>query len=354
MTPDEMAPGPLTSVSLDPELSTAGSSTPGLVAPGTVVAGIDVGGTKILGRAFSVEEPTVVLAEALLPTPAGTDAVLDTMTAVGETLAKDPTVLDRGGLAAVGVGVPGLVTHQGVLRFAPNLPGITELAVGAALTDRLGLAVSVDNDGNCAMWCEAVLGSARGAANAMLVTLGTGIGGGIVLDGKLYRGTNGFAGEPGHMVVDPVGPLCPCGRRGCWERFGSGTGLGRLGREAAEAGRAASVIEAAGGDSAAITGQHITAAALDGDAEALVIFRDFAWWVALGIANLVNILDLEIVVVGGGVVAAGDVLIDPIRESFEGLVLAPAHRPPITIVAATFGPEAGSIGAGLLAREQVS
>jgi len=319
-----------------------------------VVAGIDVGGTKVLGRAFSLDAPTVVLAQALLPTPTGTEAVLDTMAAVSDALAKDPAVLDHGGLTAVGVGVPGLVTSQGALRFAPNLPGVTELAVGTVLTERLGVAVSVDNDGNCAAWCEAVLGSARGAANAMLVTLGTGIGGGIVLDGKLYRGANGFAAEPGHMVVDPVGPLCPCGRRGCWERFGSGTGLGRLGREAAQAGRAASVLEAAGGDLAAITGQHVTSAARAGAADAVAIFRDFAWWVALGIANLVNILDLEIVVVGGGVAHAGDVLIEPIRESFAGLVLAPAHRPPITIVAATFGPEAGSIGAGLLAREQVS
>lgn len=349
MTPDATSTEPLAAEPLTPEPLTAEPLT-----AGPVVAGIDVGGTKVLGRAFSVDAPTVVLAEALLPTPSGTDAVLATMTTVGETLAKDPAVLDQGGLTAVGVGVPGLVTSEGVLRFAPNLPGITELAVRTVLADRLGVAVSVDNDGNCAAWCEAVLGSARGATNAMLVTLGTGIGGGIVLGGKLYRGSNGFAGEPGHMVVDPVGPLCPCGRRGCWERFGSGTGLGRLGREAAEAGRAPSVLEAAGGDAAAITGQHITAAALAGAADALVIFRDFAWWVALGIANLVNILDLEIVVVGGGLAGAGDVLLDPVRASFAGLVLAPAHRPPIDIVAATFGPEAGSIGAGLLAREQVS
>ena len=126
--------------------------------------------------------------------------------------------------------------------------------------------MTADNDANCAAWGEWVAGAARGVDDVMLVTLGTGIGGGIILGGRLYRGANGFAGEIGHMVVDPHGPPCPCGQRGCWERFASGSGLGWLAREAAHAGQAARVVELAGGDPESVRGEHVTQAAAEGDA----------------------------------------------------------------------------------------
>jgi len=128
------------------------------------------------------------------------------------------------------------------------------------------------------------------------------------------------------MVVDPNGPPCPCGRRGCWERYASGSGLGRIAREAAHAGRAPGVVAAAGGDPEAVRGPHVTAAAADGDAGALAIMRDFAWWVALGVANLVNVLDPSIVVIGGGLAEAGDLLLEPVRAAYTDLVLAAEHR----------------------------
>lgn len=319
------------------------------LTPSRVVLGLDVGGTKVLGRAFSLDAPDEVLAEHTEPTPGGTDAVLDAIAGVAKTLMAAPDVVAAGGVRAAGVGMPGLVSHEGVLRYGANLPGVIDLDLRAQLEERIGVPVVVDNDANCAAWCEAVLGAAQGCDSVFLVTLGTGIGGGIILDGRLFRGAHGFAGEPGHMVVDPDGPECPCGRRGCWERYGSGSGLGRFGREAAAAGELGAVLASVGGDVEAIRGDHVTDAALAGDAEARAVLERLAWWVALGLANLVNVLDVERIVIGGGVARAGSLLIDPVNEAFHGLVLAPDHRPRVPIVAAAFGPESGSIGAGLLA-----
>jgi glucokinase len=151
------------------------------------------------------------------------------------------------------------------------------------------------------------------------------------------------------MVVDPRGPACPCGRRGCWERFASGSGLGRLGRDAAEAGRCPAVIDLADGDAEAVRGEHVAAAARVGDDGALAVVQEFAWWVALGVANLVNVLDPEVVVIGGGLAEMGDLLLGPVRHHYAQLVLAPTFRPHVPIVAATLGERAGAIGAALLA-----
>ena len=197
------------------------------------------------------------------------------------------------------------------------------------------------------------VGAGTGRAELLMVTLGTGIGAGIVSGGRLLTGANGFAGEVGHMVIDPDGPLCPCGQRGCWERYASGTGLGRLGRDAAEAGRLAGVVDAVGGDPEAVRGDQVTVAALAGDPEALAVFDVFAGWVALGLANLTNILDPEVIVVGGGLVAAGDVLLDRVRHAFPQAIYAGDRRPLPEVVTAQLGPSAGAIGAGLLAAERV-
>jgi glucokinase len=185
----------------------------------------------------------------------------------------------------------------------------------------------------------------------VLVTLGTGIGGGIVCEGRLLRGANGFAGEIGHTVVDPHGPPCPCGKRGCWERFASGTGLGRLARDAAHAGQAPNVVALAGGDPDAVRGEHVTKAAAAGDPDAVGVMARYAWWLALGLANMANTFDPEVIVLAGGLVEAGDVLLEPTRSAFEGLVEAADQRPPVRIVLAELGERAGAIGAAKLAGE---
>jgi glucokinase len=325
--------------------------TPSHSSRAALAVGVDVGGTKVLGRVLDPADDRAALVERRVDTPRGGEAMVDAIADVVAALADDPVVRAAGDVQSIGVGVPGLMDEDGVLRFAPNLPGVVEYPVQERLSQRLGQAVAVDNDANCATWCEFRLGAARGATDAVLVTLGTGIGAGIVTDGRPNRGAHGFAGEPGHKVIDPNGPPCPCGRRGCWERFASGSGLGRLGRDAAAAGRAPRVMELAGGDAEAVRGEHVTSAALDGDAEAIAIMREFARWFAVGVANLVDILDPDVVVVGGGLADVDDLFLAPARVAFAELVLAHDHRPAVPIVPARFGPEAGSIGAALLARD---
>jgi glucokinase len=312
-----------------------------VATPGLTV-GIDVGGTKCLG--VGVDGRGAVVAEHRVPTPTTGEGLLDALVEVAQNLRG------RLGPVEVGVGVPGLVDIHGTLRFAPNLPGVTEVPVGRALTDRLGGTVHVDNDATCAGWDESQLGAAAGAGDVLLATLGTGIGGGLVAGGRLVRGANGFAGEIGHIVVDPNGPLCPCGRRGCWERYASGSGLGWMGREAAQAGRADRVAVLAGGDPEAVRGEHVTRAAAEGDQAALAVMDRFAWWLALGLASLANVLDPARIVIGGGMVESGDVLLAPTRRAFAALVEGVEHRPDIPIVAAGLGERAGAIGAALLAR----
>jgi glucokinase len=248
----------------------------------------------------------------------------------------------------VGVGIAGLVDRKGVLRVSPNLPGRHNVDVGVELDRRLGLPVRVDNDATCAAWAEYLAGAARGADDAVLVTLGTGIGAGLIADGELVRGAHGFGGEAGHMVVDPAGPRCPCGRRGCWERFASGSGLGWLGRQAAEWGRFRRAVDLAGGDPDNLRGEHVTQAAQEGDEEALEVLREFAMWVALGIGNLVTLLDCSLIVVGGGLVEAGELLLDPVRAAYATQVMAPEERDDVRIVVAELGERAGAIGAALL------
>jgi glucokinase len=184
----------------------------------------------------------------------------------------------------------------------------------------------------------------------LLVTLGTGIGGGLISGGRLILGANGFAGEVGHMTIDHDGRPCPCGQRGCWERYASGSSLGRLGEEAATSGAAPRLRELAGGDPAAVRGEHVGAAAAGGDAGALAVLAQFGEWVALGLVNLAALLDPQRVVVGGGLVELGDLLFDPVRASFARLLAGGRHRPPVEIVPAGLGEAAGAIGAALLAR----
>lgn len=308
------------------------------------VLGIDLGGTKCLGVAL---ESGKVVAEHRLPTPKGTDACLAALSAVVDGLRPS------GDPRAVGVGAPGLVDRSGVLRFAPNLAVDRGLNLREALTERLGLPVAVENDATCAASGERAFGAARGYDHVLMVTLGTGIGGGIVVGGELERGANGFAGEIGHMVVDPQGPRCPCGQRGCWERLASGSGLGRLAREAAHAGMADRVMEVAGGDPEDVRGEHVTRCAAEGDVQARQILDRFAWWLALGLANLANIFDPQAFVLGGGLMVAGEAVLEPTRRAFADLLQGAPDRPPVAIVPALLGERAGAIGAACLADQRM-
>ena len=315
-----------------------------------LLAGVDIGGTKVLGIAVDPAEPRTVVDEVRVPTPDGGDELMDAIAGVVRTLGE------RAGsrpdaLAGVGVGIAGLVDRAGVLHVGPNLPGLVDVHVGEELERRLGRHVRVDNDATCAAWGEHVAGAARGADDAVCVTLGTGIGAGLVAEGLLVRGAHGFGGEPGHMIVDPRGPLCPCGRRGCWERFASGSGLGWLGREAAEAGLFPRGVALARGVPEHVRAEDVTHAAAEGDPGALAVVETFASWVALGIGNLVTLLDCSLVVIGGGLVEVGELLLEPVRRAYVDQVMAAEERPDVRIVAAELGERAGAIGAALLGWE---
>ncbi|MCI3948668.1 MAG: glk [Acidimicrobiales bacterium] len=307
--------------------------------------GLDVGGTKVLG--VVLDDDAAVVAERKEPTRRDAAGLLEGLVAVATELRREAPAA-----TALGVGLPGLVDRHGTLRFAPNLPGIVELPVGPTLAEAFGLPVRADNDATCAAWAEHQLGAAAGADTALLVTLGTGIGGGLVVDGLLVRGANGFAGEVGHMVVDDGGIPCTCGRRGCWERYASGTALGQQARALVAEGGGTRLVELAGGDPAGVTGEHVTTAAAEGDADAVAVLAGFADWFALGLANLIHAFDPSRCVIGGGLVAAGDVVFGPIRTALADVrLVAPEHRPPVEVVPATLGARAGAIGAALLARQ---
>jgi glucokinase len=304
--------------------------------------GIDVGGTKCL--AVALDERGEIVVEERRATPRGPGsipALIDTLAELAECFGEHDEV---------GVGVPGLVTRSGVLRAAPNLDGVADVDVAGLLGDRLGRPVRVDNDATCAAVAEWTYGAGVGTTDMVLVTLGTGIGGGLVMSGRLQRGAHGFAGEFGHMVVDPDGPPCPCGRRGCWERYASGSGLARLAREAAVGRRVNRVLEIAGGDPEAVRGEMVMQAAREGDTDALAVIDDFGRWVAVGLVNLANTLDPEVFVLGGGLAAGSDLYLDPIRRWFGELIYQPELRPLPDVAFARWGERSGAVGAALLHR----
>ncbi len=300
--------------------------------------GIDVGGTKCLG--VILDEDGKIIAEDRRPTPRGEQPIVETLAELAESF---------GDVRSVGIGVPGLVTKGGVIKASPNLVDVTDFHVGDRLQQRLGRPVEVDNDATCAVAAEWQVGAAQGRSDVIMVTLGTGIGGGIVANSRLIRGANGFTGEIGHVVIDPDGPPCPCGRSGCWERYASGSGLARLAREAAVGKRLRRVVELAGGDPEQVRGEDVQRAAREGDLDAMAVIDTFGRWVALGLANLTNVLDPQTFVLGGGLAAGADLYLEPIRSWFSRLLYAPDLRPHPELVFATLGPHAGAVGAALLA-----
>lgn len=305
--------------------------------------GLDIGGTKVLGLAVDTATGEV-LEERRVPTPRGSEALVDALVDVSRSL-RDPDAGD----AAVGVGIAGLVDVRGVVRYSPNLPGVIDLELRDRLVEALGVPVTVDNDATTATVAEHRLGAGRDSTDMVYVALGTGIGGGLVLDGDVRRGAHGFGGEIGHMVVDRDGAICACGRRGCWETIASGSALGELARERAEAGRAPAIVEAAGGDAQAVTGEHAVLAAVEGDEVARAVIDVYADSVALGISALIVALDPAVVVVGGGVVDAGEIVMAPVRGAVAHRVMGGQHRPQVPVVAAAFGGASAAIGAAWMA-----
>ena len=306
--------------------------------------GVDVGGSKVLAAVVGDDGQVVRFAERRTP-----GRLVDA--AVVEDVLTDAVVDVAGGapIAAVGVAAAGFVDADGSrVMFAPHLPWRDD-DVRGRLADRWGTPVVLDNDANCAAHAEATYGAARGAQTVVLVTLGTGIGGALIIDGRIVRGRNGMAGEFGHMQVVPDGQPCECGRRGCWEQYASGHALVRFARS--RLGHDPSMLtEACEGDPDRLTGPMVTAAAADGDLVARQAFASVGDWLGVGLANLVAAIDPDIVVVGGGVSAAGDRLLGPARDALERSLVGIGHRVVPPVIAAVLGPHAGAVGAADLAR----
>lgn len=308
--------------------------------------GIDVGGTKILALALNIGTGRVT-ARSKVATPSDPAALLNTLERMANNISRQ--LGEKPG--AVGIGVAGLIDVDGVIRTSPNLPGVNNLEVKRPLARRLGLPVALDNDATAAAVAEVRLGVASSVKNCLYVSFGTGIGGGLVINGDVYRGANGFAAEVGHMMIDPNGPLCGCGQRGCWEQLASGTALGRLAQEAYREGRFSVAAERGNNGAELVTGEYVGLQAQAGNAQALALLDEFGLQIARGLANLTNLMDPDMIVVGGGVTDIGDPLLSRVRERFRPLPMGAEHRPQVPIVHGHFGADSGAIGAALLAAD---
>jgi glucokinase len=309
--------------------------------------GVDVGGTKI--AAGLVDEHGKVIARQRTESPA-TDPkqIVQTIGELVHTLSGDETV------EAVGVSAAGFVDKaRAMVVFAPNLAWRDE-PLKRLLEEELGLPVVVENDANAAAWGEFTFGAGEDVEDLLMLTIGTGVGGGMVIDGELVRGGFGMGGEVGHITMVPGGVPCGCGNLGCLESYGSGRALVRVSRELAEFDPESGkhLLARAGGDPAGITGPLVTAAAQEGDPFAVARLAELGDWLGQGVATLTAVLDPNVVVIGGGVSDAGELLLAPIRDSFERHVTARGHRPMLEIRQAELGNAGGLIGVADLARHR--
>ena len=312
----------------------------------SLTVGVDVGGTKVLGGV--VDASGKVLATSRRDTPReGGSELTQTIAAVALELMQEHSI------TAVGVSAAGFVSSDRKTMLAtPNIADWNGVQLDLELTKLIGLPVVIENDANAAAWGEAKFGAGRNQAHMMMLTIGTGVGGGIVINNELYRGAFGVAAEFGHLRVVPEGHLCGCGARGCFEQYASGSALRRHAREAISASPdlARNLLARGDGTIDGLTGQAITDAAREGDAVALAAFQTTAQYLGAGIASLAVLLDPSCVVIGGGVIDAGEILLAPTREAMKRYMPFAGKHPYPEIVAAELGNEAGLVGVADLAR----
>jgi glucokinase len=308
--------------------------------------GVDVGGTKI--AAGVVDHSGRILASTQRPSPAGDaartlDAILDAVRELRESYE----------VLALGVAAAGFVdAERAVVMFAPNLAWRDE-PLRDEIEQRSQLPVVVENDANAVAWAEARFGAGRGESQLVALTIGTGIGGGFVINGAVQRGRFGAAAEVGHIVMVPGGRPCPCGLQGCLEQYASGNAILHRAKEVATTSPvlASDLLARAGGRTDHVEGWMVTEAARAGDVASLQVFDEVGTWLGRGIAQLAAVLDPGIVVLGGGVSAAGDLLLERVRDAFAKNLTGRGHRPSLRIEMAEFGPEAGMVGVADLARD---
>lgn len=312
-----------------------------------VFLGFDVGGTSIRSVALSSEGGTDNFFDhrQILRPQSNEDLI--------ESLAE---IANEHQPEAVGVGCAGFVTHEGVVVQSPNIDSLRNFPLRKVLEEKLRCPVVVENDAAAAAWAEAKAGAGKGISNMAFVGFGTGIGGALVIDGKLVRGVHGFGSEPGHLTVIPDGLQCPCGRKGCWELYASGSALGRYAREAAEKGEAPELIALAG--ETEITGEHVAmllAKTQQPDTPqsniAHTLLNQLSDWIAIGLNTLVVLTDPELVILGGGLSEMGEIFLNSVKTAHTRCYTTKDTRPNLTLTLAHHTETAGSIGASLLAKE---
>ncbi|NEC08414.1 ROK family glucokinase [Streptomyces sp. SID7909] len=307
--------------------------------------GVDIGGTKI--AAGVVDEEGHILSTFKVPTPPTAEAIVDAIAAAVSGASAGHQV------DAVGIGAAGYVDDKrATVLFAPNINWRHE-PLKDKVEQRVGLPVVVENDANAAAWGEYRFGAGQGHDDVICITLGTGLGGGIIIGNKLRRGRFGVAAEFGHIRVVPDGLLCGCGSQGCWEQYASGRALVRYAKQRANATPENAAILLALGDGTVegIEGKHISEAARQGCPVAIDSFRELARWAGAGLADLASLFDPSAFIVGGGVSDEGELVLDPIRKSFRRWLIGGEWRPHAQVLAAQLGGKAGLVGAADLARQ---
>lgn len=320
--------------------------------PGSLILGVDLGGTKILTAVANSQGKMLARDHSVTPAAKGPEAVIQSiMESAGRALGQAGIAASE--LDAIGVGAPGISNPEtGILFTSPNLPGWRDVPLRDIIEKGLGKKTFLINDANAAALGELYFGAGRGARNFIYVTISTGIGGGIIINGELYIGASGTAGELGHMTIDDKGPLCNCGNTGCWETLASGTALVREARLRIKEGTRTSILDYAGGDMEKVTAQVIHTAAEQGDSLAKELIARTGYYVGVGLANLINIFNPERIVIGGGLSNIGNMLLAPAfkvagerayREAYQAVRFAPAE----------LGQDSGVLGATVFALQEM-
>jgi len=310
-------------------------------------AGFDIGGTKTL--AVVVSETGELVYEHRTPRPRGPEETIEQLSELTEQVQTAAGVA----LDGLGIGIAGAISRAGSVIFSPNIPELVDFPLRELLSDHVSVPVLVDNDATAATWAEHQLGAGIGVDHLLYAALGTGIGTGFVLDGRIYRGAHGFAGEAGHIVIDRHGDTHISGVQGPWEMYASGNGLGALGRSFAAKGDLESVVALAG-DAESIRGEHVGTAVAAGEADALALLDQFAAHVAVGLTNLIYVLDPARIVIGGGLVELGEALRSRIQREVDETTLGGDFRPGVPVALAELGSRSAALGAALLVQASVS
>ena len=322
-------------------------------SPDTKILGIDLGGTKILTAVANKQGKMLSRDHSITPAKEGQDVVVKSiLESVGRAL--DQAHIAAADLTAIGLGAPGLSNPEtGILYTSPNLPGWRDVPLRDIIAKELGKEAFLINDANAAAVGELYFGAGRGARNFIYITVSTGIGGGIIIDGKIYTGPTGTAGELGHMVIDDEGPQCNCGNKGCWETLASGTALSREARHRIKEGAATSILKYAGGNVERINAEAIHEAAQTGDKLANELIARTAYYLGVGLANLINIFNPEVIIIGGGLSNIGDMLLKPAFEEAGHRAFRQSYQA-VRFARAELGRNSGVLGAAAYALEKMN